>query len=150
MEYTSLESIHSRFIYWLNEHVKTYLEEQTTPDLWAMSQEEHDIFGPSEFNLGDATNFAPHEQEALRIAIAAFRLRIIESFQPIEEQLIQVDQRLKYLTDSVDRLNKIDWKSLLLSTIIGIATSLSLDTERGRLLFEIAKQVFSNALHLLK
>ena len=120
------------------------------PDLWAVSQQENEVFGIPTFDLSETPDYSSKDKDILRIAVAAFRSRLIESFHPEKDQLDQIDQRLNYLTKSIDRLNKIDWKSLLLSTVIGIATSLSLDTERGRLLFEIARQVFSNAMHLLK
>jgi len=53
-----------------------------------------------------------------------------------------IDDRLDYLTQAVDRLNKFDWKSLLISTIISISVALSFDTEKGKQLFNLFKQVF--------
>jgi len=144
------DKIQQEFTKWLQYNVSLYLKNEMAPDLWAVSQQENEVFGIPTFDLSETPDYSSKDKDILRIAVAAFRSRLIESFHPEKDQLDQIDQRLNYLTKSIDRLNKIDWKSLLLSTVIGIATSLSLDTERGRLLFEIARQVFSNAMHLLK
>jgi hypothetical protein len=61
-----------------------------------------------------------------------------------------IEKRLLYLSDAVDRLNKTDWYGIAISTLIGISINLSLDTEKGRLLFKLFKQVVENTIILLK
>jgi hypothetical protein len=56
-----------------------------------------------------------------------------------------INERLEYLSQAVDRLNKFDWKAQALSTLISIAVNLSVDTEGGKKLF----QLFSQALEFI-
>jgi hypothetical protein len=76
------------------------------------------------------------------LALRDVRLLIVGRFSPAVPEMESIDDRLDYLTQAVDRLNKFDWKSLLISTIISISVALSFDTEKGKQLFNLFKQVF--------
>lgn len=76
------------------------------------------------------------------MALRDVRLLIVGRFSPAVPEMESIDDRLDYLTQAVDRLNKFDWKSLLISTIISISVALSFDTEKGKQLFNLFKQVF--------
>ncbi len=95
-------------------------------------------------NFEDKTLFSKDEKIQIKLAINELKFLIIQNFSPNNEEQIIIDNRLDYLIDSVERLNKFDWKSLVLSTIISISISLSLDSEKGRLLFELLRKVFLN------
>jgi len=81
--------------------------------------------------------------------LLTFRLLVVENYHPDTEQLILISERLKYLEAAVDRLNSFDWKGVTISTLLSIAITLSLDTERGRQLYILFKQALSDLLHLL-
>ena len=46
---------------------------------------------------------------------------LIEEYKPTEEQLNSIEDRLKYLSDSTERLNKVDWQGVAISTIMSIS-----------------------------
>jgi hypothetical protein len=72
------------------------------------------------------------------------------NFGSNDDQLAIIDKRLKYLEESLNRLNKIDWKSLAFTTLISISTTLALDNEKTKMLLTLFKKAFEAILHLLK
>ena len=97
-----------------------------------------------------ATNrFLPPNENRSALQLGIFRVLVIAEFNPDREQLAQIDERLSYLDPAVDRLNRFDWKAVALSTLIGMATNLTLDTERGRILWGLFQQAMTAVGHML-
>jgi len=144
-----IEDILGQLRMWLRDVVTVYLKERDIPDLWATAQTESDLLVASLDDPQGADMFSSDEKALLRMSINKLRSDVIAEFQPNKEQLKEINNRLAYLSDSLDRLNRFDWKSILLSTAIGIVTSLSLDTQRGAQLLQLLKNAFSVTLHLL-
>jgi hypothetical protein len=148
--YSNIQQVYDLFATWITNHVKPYLEEQTAEDLWDVL-----LNGEQSFELGnvieeDIDYFSENERKFLTSKIMELRTKIIEQYSPDQYQLMGIDKKLNYLTDAVNRLNKFDWKSLLLTTLLGITTTLSLDKTTGETLFVFAKHLFSEGLMLLK
>jgi hypothetical protein len=134
---------------WLANHVTPYLEELNLPDQWQLLKEEPALFGTTAIQPGDLERFNEEEKTQARSAILEFERRIQVEFKPTAEQAEVISAQLRYLSSALDRMNRFDWRSILLSTVIGITTTLSMDTETGRRLFEIAKQIFAEAIKYL-
>jgi hypothetical protein len=142
--YTTFKYIEQGFEKWLSE-VRSAIDEQLLPDLWAVASEQLSVNGSA------ATDeFTEEERRQLRLALRTFRLRLIETFCPDPEQLNVISERLDYLASAVDRLNKFDWKGVAVSTLIGISTTLTLDTEKGRQLYGLFQQALSGLLYLMR
>lgn len=77
------------------------------------------------------------------MSINELKLLIQTNLKTTGEEQEVVAERLNYLIDASKRLNKFDWKSLAVSTLINISVALTLDTAKGHLLFELFKKVFS-------
>ena len=133
---------------WLNEHVKPYINELFEPDMWERIKTQTQLVTGTELSKEDTTIFSDDEKIHVRMSINEFRILIIKNFKPSSDELKVIDDRLEYLSNSVDRLNKIDWRSVAITTLISISMALALDTEKGRLLFDLFRQVFSAVLHL--
>ena len=88
------------------------------------------------------------EKQLLQMSINEFEMLVAKEYNPSKEELTLIESRLKYLSEFLDRLNKFDWKAVLISTVVTIATTLTLSTEQGRQLFEMTKQVFTLIKHL--
>ncbi|OFV94497.1 MAG: hypothetical protein A3F68_11765 [Acidobacteria bacterium RIFCSPLOWO2_12_FULL_54_10] len=133
---------------WVDSEVMVAMEEQLIPDLWSqatsISIEAHPI------NSQGASNFTEEERQQIKLAVSNFRLLVVETFAPTEDQLTVVAEQLAYLTSAIDRLNRFDWKAVAISTLLAITVALSLDTERGRQLYGLFQQAFSGLSHLLK
>jgi hypothetical protein len=141
-------SVEQDFRSWLGTQVKQYLEELDTPDLWENISRETPVVVNTMFDDSDTTEFSAEEKSQLRLSISQFRLLIQQNFHPTDEQFGVIDERLDYLSGALDRLNKFDWKSILISSVVGIATTLTLSPEQGKLLFNLLKQAFSNIIYL--
>src|SRR5207302_6503675 len=97
----------------------------------------------------DVEPFSPEEQAQIRAAIKQFKVLIERDFAPDSEQSRELDARLDYLADALTRLNRFDWKSLALATVIGASTTLSLDTQTGRQLWALFREPLRVVTHLL-
>lgn len=137
------------FEQWIVNHVKDYTDEQTLPDLWAQLEQQREFIPSAKMEKDDTLPYSEEEKAQLRLSINEFRLQIVNNFDHNEDQLKIIDDRLTYLSEALDRLNRVDWKAVALSSIISISTALSLNTEKGELLFNLFKQIFSKIVYLL-
>lgn len=120
------------------------------PDYWLAASMHATAMG---FDVGlsidDAqSSFTPEEKVFIRHALELTEQNIERTFQPTREEMAQVRERLYYLANAVDRLNRYDWKGVFLQTLISIGINLTVDTEGGRLLFETARSAFAVILKL--
>ena len=127
---------------WLNNHINSYFEEENEIDLWTEYKSVNKILNLEKIDFEDQSYFSSGEKEQIKSAINELKLSIAKNFQLSNEEISQVNKRLDYLSDAPERLNKFDWKSLIIPTILNIATALSLNTQQGKELFELFKQVF--------
>ena len=143
----SFEELKAKFSDWVARHARPAIEDATAPDLWLQAP------SPFTFSAGperpSAAGFSSSEAEQLRLAVGRFRTLLVDSYAPTPEQLTEIDERLAYLVEAVDRLNQFDWKALAAATIVGIATTLTLDTGRGRQLWALFAQALQVASKLL-
>jgi hypothetical protein len=145
-----IDLIYQKFEEWLRSDVSNYISETMTPNLWEQINLQQPIISGSVLEGDDFSDFTDEEKAQLRLALSEFRALIIENLEPTEEQLKIIDARLSYVADALDRLNRFDWRSILISTVFSISVALSLDTTRGKILFDLLKGVFSNVVYLLK
>lgn len=148
--YRTVAGLYSDFQSWLRKHLKPYLSDLAEPDLWAQIQSQAPIVSNEPVGSDDLEPFTQPEQAQLRMAIKEFRQLIIDKFEHTEEHLSLIDDRLDYLAESLDRLNRIDWRSVAFSTLVSVTSTLSLNNEQGNQLYELFKQVFSNVVRLLQ
>jgi hypothetical protein len=145
---SSFSETREAFDKWLSEHVRTSIEEGLLPDLWAIVSAK--AIATNSSPRKRIAQFTDEERRQLKLALATFRVRLIQTFKPNKEQLHVISQQLDYLVAAADRLNKFDWKGVALSTLIGISTALTLDTERGRQLYGLFQQALSTLLYLFR
>jgi hypothetical protein len=119
-----------------------FIEENNTIDLWEQYTKGETLLNIEQIDFGDKTNFSSDEQRQISLSINELKYLIHSKFSTDIEQQELVNERLDYLIESSKRLNRFDWKSLAINTIITISVTLSLDTQKGNELFELFKQVF--------
>ena len=147
--YYAIEDVYIKFKEWLDTVVKPYLDEVSAPDLWQTledmrSDATRQIEAPDDFEP-----FSEEEKIQLRRSIDELRLLIVNNFTLNRKQTDAIKNRLKYLSDAIDKHNKFDWKGIAIHTAITIAITLALNPEQTHQLFQLFKQVFSNILYLL-
>jgi hypothetical protein len=147
--YAPFETVLSVFREWLATDVAPHLEDEALPDLWVQINEARTMLS-AVAQPGVDEEFTGDEKTQLRIALQQFKLLVFKEFEPAVEEKAVIEQQLDRLAESVDRLNKFDWQGVALNTVISIGITLSLDTEKGRVLFGLFQQALSYAIHLIK
>ena len=148
--FVMIQIVYIEFKNWLTGPVTDYIDDLMTPDLWAQIEKAKPLVTGDKISGDELTNFSEEEKIQLRLSINEFRLAIISNFSPSEEKMRIVEDRLHYLGEALDRLNRFDWRGIALSTILSITIALSLDTEKGRLLYELFKRAFATILRYLQ
>jgi hypothetical protein len=134
---------------WLKSTVKEYFTEEQTPDLWPQIEIYQSLVTTSTISEEDYRYFSAEEKEQIQLSLLEFHRLVIENFNPTQEQLASINERLDYLGKAVDRLNRFDWKGIALSVVVSIAINLTVDTEGGRLLLKLFQQSFEAIIKLL-
>lgn len=146
--WTNISDVYEVFENWLHNDVKCYLDEIDAPDLWGQIEGRH-LFDEDPMSNRSDRAFDKAEKERVRAALIHFKHLVEIEFKPSQDQLEVIYDRLDYLSEALDRLNKVDWQGLAVSTVISISIALSLDTERGKSLFQVFKQAFASATKFL-
>jgi hypothetical protein len=146
--YFEFSSVLKIFNNWVINHIKEYELDEFEPDLWSEYKNGNNSLNFNEIDFNDKDLFSNAEKKQISMSINELRLLINKNFETSVEEQKLINERLEYLIDSTKKLNKFDWKSLTVSTIIGIATTLTLDVEKGKLLFELFRQVFSTVRNI--
>jgi len=94
-------------------------------------------------DFNDKQAFSFDEKAQITLALNELKLLIENKFDLNEKEMSIVNARLNYLSESKERLNKFDWKSILINTIINITVALSFDTQKGQELFLLFKHAFA-------
>jgi hypothetical protein len=145
------ETVLGRFRKWLDEVAKMYVQEMDLPDYWSQIEMYKSVMDDSTVPSGDnREQFSEEEKQEVRNSINKFRKMINEEFNPTHEQEQFITERLDYLARAADRLNRFDWNGLAISIVVSIAVNLSVDTERGRVLFTLFKTAFQATTKLLQ
>lgn len=147
--FEKFDLILKRFRNWLQTDVKDCIEEETAHDLWAQARGQKALLEANPLEKGENSSFTEEEKAQIRFSLQDFKKLVEAEFQPDDEQKRMIEERLNYLTEAVDRLNRYDWKGVAVSTVIGIATTLTLDTQQGQVLWGLFKTAFRAAFQLM-
>ena len=130
---------------WLKDEVKQYyklIEITSIPSLWNEIKNVQQFDTSHAFTKADFEMFTNDEKKQIQDALSQFHKTLYEEIHPVKEDLREIQTKLDYLLKSVDRLNRFDWKGVALSTVIGIATNMSVDASTGHRIIELFKQAF--------
>lgn len=147
--FCDIDKLEEWFIIWLQNEVKHYLSDSLEPDLWQQMQLETPLVTGEVLSSEDTGQFTDEEKRQIKLSINEFKLLVLDEFKPSNVELETIDGRITYLTEAVDRLNRLDWRSVAISTVIAISIALTLDTEGGRQLFDLFTRAFSSIAGLL-
>lgn len=135
---------------WLEEVAKKYIEDNDLPDYWSQLKVYGSLVVNSDFADEKGTEFTEQEKETVRRSIDKFHQLVNETFTPSAQQAEYINDRLDYLTKAVDRLNRFDWNAVAINIVTSITVNLSVDTEKGRLLYALLKTAFHATTKLLQ
>jgi hypothetical protein len=122
------------------------MEDQTTIDLWAEYKKGKEYLNVENIDYADFSFFSEDDKLQINLAIVELKLLIPQKFPMSSDQLVLINRKLDYLVESSNRVSKTDWKGIFITTVLGMIIALSLDTEKGRQLWEL----FLNAFKLIR
>lgn len=131
---------------WVRGSVIPYWQEENEVDMWERFLLSKEFVDENKFD--DKSEFSHNEKIYIKAELEKIKALIIERFSSGNDQKEFIEARIDYLIEGVDRLNKFDLKSIIISTAIGIATNLSLDTENGRQLISFFTNLFKKVYEL--
>jgi ribosomal protein L17 len=146
----SFLDVFESFKEWVNNHVMEFLDEIHVPDLWTEYNKGNRTLNFKEIDFDNHDSFNFDEKKQIAMAINELKLLIHKQIGTTQKEQKLVDQRLDYLIETSKRLNKFDWKSVAVSTLMSISIALTLDSGKGKLLFDLFKEVFSVIPMLVK
>ena len=138
------EQIFHLFNSFLQGGLKEAIYEMEGPDLLRNYIENKNKLNLDSIDFNSQDNFEDAERKLIKDGLKEIKLLITEKFELTEAQNLIVNDRLNYLGEAVDRLNKTDWKGILTSTIFSIIIALSLDSQKGQMLWDLFFNLFNN------
>jgi hypothetical protein len=140
----SIDDIVKYFEYWLRDTAVRYVSEVYEPDPWGHLRQFQPLISDSTFTQEDLRSFTQQEKIEIRRSLQEFKRVVYENYTPDEAQQEFIEERLDYLSKSVDRLNRFDWRALAVSVVIGIGINLSVDTSTGATLLRLFERAFQS------
>ena len=135
-EYTGTwEKQKDRFYGWL----LWLLREINSPNRWERLNKEI-----AELDIkyeDESSKFSVHEFEEVQANIITLKQNII-SIGLTSEQFNTINNKLDNLTQLAKEMNKFDWKSLFIGTIVSIVIQLGVTPENAKTLWQMIKQSF--------
>lgn len=131
------EIILESFKYWLVAHCKDLYDDKAGNDLWTDYKKQAAFSSIKNEDYSNFENFSNHDRASIKLALEEIKGIIIERFTKTDEQIIDLNLRIDYLTEAVGRLNKTDWRGIFLSTIINITVALTLSPKEGQELMNL-------------
>lgn len=117
-------------------------EEIETPDLW---KEMFDVTSNIIENVDENNSFYNDvEVKTIKLLTEDFINKIKDNLNIEKEKLESIEKKLDHVIEQVNKIGKIDWKNLLLGTLLSTAASLSLTKENLEIIGIFTKELFDN------
>ena len=130
--------------HWLKTVVNPYIEEIKLSQKWKEIETENLFNRSDNWQIDDLSRLNIEEVRFLEDAINEIKIEIKKEFNPSIELIKTIDEKLDYIVKSVDRLNRFDLRGVVFNTFISIGVNLAVDTESGKVLFEIFCNAFNS------
>ncbi|WPP53554.1 hypothetical protein [Catalinimonas niigatensis] len=135
------EEVKKNFVWWLTNHVKPYIDEMEYPNYWTILKS--NPLGIAGIDFSKNEPFKEEERKLLRAALGEIKGLLKENFDLNKQQYLTAEQKIHYLKEALERLNKTDWKGILFTTIITISYDLAFNAEKRDKLFSLFSKVWS-------
>lgn len=128
---------------YVRQWLRNLVKEINSPNKWDRLKKE--IEGIKIKFDNDEDKFSVHEYEDLQKRVLALK-QGLTTIGLLDGQVNIINEKLDHLTELAKEMNKFDWKSLFIGTIISIVIQLGVTQNNARLLWDLIKQVFNNYL----
>lgn len=143
-KFIEFEIVLGIFSMWLDDELSEYINETVTKDLWLIAESNKGSLKLDYIDFDDNSPFTLEEKEQLKLGLNEAKTLLLKEFNFNEHQMKVVEKRLQYLGESIERNTKTDWKGIAVSTIIGLILNLGIDTESGKLVWDLFGKVLDN------
>ncbi len=144
-EWADINFICEKLKLWMDIEVTTYVEYENQVDLWEAYKRGANLLNVEQPDTNDVTEFTAAERQQIRMSLNDLRLSIPQQFQLAPAQLESVNSRFDYLIEAIERLNKTDWKGILIAQYLSLITTLALNPEQAKNLYDL----FIKVLHII-
>jgi hypothetical protein len=107
-------------------------------DLWSALGAEHTLLEAAVGTSDDNSEFSEAEKQKIVVALAEIREFIATGNALSQEQLTVLDDRVRYLQDSANRLGRKDWINVALGVLTSLVLQLALPGDPARDVFRFA------------
>lgn len=132
----------SNFRFWLDYLLREIEQPDKWNDLLESSKQVH-------WHIEEEQNTRFTSQEVLDIESSVKQIKSkMESLGLLPEQLQLIEARLDYLCDKAKSFNRIDWKNILVGTLISLVVELALPQETAKTLWHIFGDAFKHVISI--
>lgn len=123
----------------LDKWAELVANENSQSDLWQVTSS-YEYFSHRDLKSEAGEYFSQEEKGDIRARLYEFRELVTDMIKLNENQYLQFNERLDYMSGALDRLDKVDWKGIAISTLMSAAIALNLDTSIGNKWFAAIEQ----------
>ena len=142
--WTNFEECTNRLKAWVSGDLEEFLIENEQPDYLEILSQKENLLSVENIEFNKNTPFNAEELKSVQLGMRELRILIEKEFEFTKEELKYIDNRLKYIEESAQRLGRIDWKNILIASIPAIIIALSLDTEKGQKLLDLFSKILQS------
>jgi hypothetical protein len=117
-------------------------QELDAPDLWATALQDRDFLQLTAVLQSENTPFTLPEQSYIADQLGKIRDAVIASAELTNDQRQLIETQIQYTQEAAGRLGRIDWKGVLVNTLITVAVTAVFTPDRTRQLFHAAAGAF--------
>jgi hypothetical protein len=116
--------------------------EHEAPDLWAMALQDRNFLQLTSVLESANTSFTPEERRYIASRLEEIRGFVIGPGDLDADQRQLVEAQIEYAKEATKRLGRLDWKGVLVNTLITIAVTAAFAPDRTNQLFHMAADFF--------
>lgn len=139
----NFDQLKEQFVVWMRQHPKKYFDDQESSDSWRDWDLNRTVLDVLDTSSIDNSPFNMEQTAAIEHTLSAFRIEAIEKLGLQDVDIQKLNEQIDYLIEASSRIGRKDWLMIAASSIITIVVTLSLDTTKGRTLFELFRAALS-------
>jgi hypothetical protein len=128
-------------LYYFKEWVAYLIREISAPNKWERLKKELEEISINFDSSEDKFSFQEYEELKTKVA---FLKQNISTVGLAINQAQAINAKLDHLTELAKDMNKFDWKSLFIGTIMSIIIQLSVTPDNAKTLWTLIRQAFNN------
>jgi hypothetical protein len=121
--------------------------ELDAPDFWAQLASNPLVLAQA--SIGDNRPFEDAEREELLPRLQSIEMKLKELHGDTPTRLAEIERRMEEIRDASNRVGRKDWGMLMIGQLFTLATTLGLDGEKARAVFDLVHDGLSGLAGLL-